>query len=133
MKKKRIIAIAVALILLAVGVKAVLYFTADKPTGGEKSITIEVVMQDGTSSVYKVNTDAEYLLGAMQETEGLNFEGEEGPYGLSIYTINGVTANYNENDAYWAFYIGDVMCNYGVSQQPVNDGDAFKIVYSLIS
>lgn len=132
MKKKRIIAIVLALVLLVLGVKAVLYFAADKPVGGEKSVSIEVIYQDGTSTLYQVNTDAEYLLGAMQDTEGLNFEGEDSTYGVTIYNINGVVANYNENDAYWAFYVGDEYCAYGVSEQPVYDGDAFKIVYSPI-
>lgn len=132
MKKKKVLAIVISLILIVVGVKAALYYFTDKPVGGEKSVTIEVVMQDGTSSVYKVNTDAEYLIGAMQDAEGLNFEGEEGPYGVTIYTINGVTADYNTGTAYWGFYVGDDYCAYGVSEQPVYDGDSFKIIYTLI-
>lgn len=132
MKKKKIIALIIALVLIALGIRTALYYLTDKPVGGEKSITIEVVMQDGTSSIYKVNTDAEYLLGAMQDAEGLNFEGEDSTYGVTIYTINDVTANYNEDGAYWGFYLGDEYCNYGVSQQPIYDGDAFKIVYTVL-
>ena len=29
------------------------------------------------------------------------------------------------------FYVNDEYCNYGVSEQPVEDGDKFSIVYTL--
>lgn len=133
MKNKKVVAIVVSLVLILVGAVSFLYYFSDKPIGGEKSITIQVVMQDGAATLYEVNTDAQYLLGAMQDAEGLDFEGEDGPYGMTIYTINGVTANYNDGDAYWGFYIGDEYCAYGVAQQPIYDGDAFKIVYTPLS
>ena len=53
-----------------------------------------------------------------------------GAYGYSIHTINGVKADYNTDNAYWSFYVNDEYCNYGVDTQPVNDKDAFKIVYT---
>jgi hypothetical protein len=32
--------------------------------------------------------------------------------------------------AYWSFNVNGEYCNYGVSEQPVEDGDAFEIVYT---
>lgn len=130
MKSKKILAVAlVAVLVLALGLVYVAY--SEKAVDGEKSITIEVVMSDETSTVYEVDTDAQYLIEAMNEAEGLTFEGEEGIYGLSVSTVNGVRADYTLDGAYWGFYVNGEYCNYGVSQQPVEDGDAFSIVYTL--
>lgn len=98
---------------------------------GAKAVTIEVVDDEGTSVEYKVHTDAEYLLGAMEDAEGLAFDGEDGDYGFTVYTINDVTADFNTDGAYWSFYLNDEYCNYGVSEQPVNDGDEFMIKYEV--
>ena len=129
MKAKKIAGVAI-LALLIVAMAFTFTTFREKSVEGEKSIPIEVVMQDESSTVYEVDTDEEYLLGAMQAADGLTFEGEEGPYGMSISTVNGVRADYTLDGAYWGFYINGDYCNYGVSQQPVEDGDSFRIVYT---
>jgi hypothetical protein len=130
MKSKKILAVALVAILVAAMAFAYSTFS-EKTVEGEKDITIEVVMNDGNATVYEVNTDAQYLIEAMQEADGLTFEGEEGVYGMSVSTINGVRADYTLDKAYWGFYVNEEYCNYGISQQPVEDGDAFRIVYTL--
>ena len=102
----------------------------EKPVEGSKTITIEVVDNNQQSKTYSVKTDAEYLRQAMDEAEGLTYEGSEGPYGYSISAVNGIVADWNVDQSYWAFYVNDQYCNYGVDSQPVNDLDAFKIVYT---
>ena len=69
---------------------------------------------------------------AMEEAkdQGLTFESEDGDYGLMVTTVNGERAIYAEDGAYWSFYVNEEYCNYGISEQPVEDGDAFKIVYT---
>ncbi len=129
MKSKKILAVAlVAVLVAALALVYVAY--SEKPVDGMKHVTIEVVTADETASVYEVDTDGEYLIDAMNEADGLTFEGEEGIYGLSISTINGVRADYTLDGAYWAFYVGGEYCNYGVSEQPIEDGDNFSIVYT---
>lgn len=98
---------------------------------GAKTVVIEVVDDEGTSVEYEVYTDAEYLLEAMEDAEGLTFDGEDGDYGFTVYTVNDVTADFNTDGAYWSFYLNDEYCNYGVSEQPVNDGDEFMIKYEV--
>lgn len=129
MKGKKILGVIVLAVLIAAMAVTFIAFR-EKPVEGEKSITIEVIAEDKTSTVYEVDTDAEYLLGAMEDAEGLTFEGEEGPYGMSISSINGVRADYTLDGAYWGFFVSGEYCNYGVSQQPVEDGDSFQIVYT---
>ena len=130
MKGKKILAVALVAVLVAAMAFAYVTFS-EKAVEGEKDISIEVVIADGTSSLYEVNTDAEYLIGAIEEADGLTFEGEEGIYGMSVSTVNGIRADYTLDGAYWSFYVNGEYCNYGVSQQPVEDGDAFRIVYTL--
>lgn len=130
MKNKKILAVVVLVALIAaMGVTFSLF--SEKPVEGSKNITIEVVMADETSTVYEVSTDAEYLIDAMNEADGLTYVGEEGMYGMSISTINDVRADYTLDGAYWAFFVNGEYCNYGVSQQPVEDADEFSIVYTL--
>ena len=107
----------------------------EKPVEGSKSIVIEVVNKAGESTEYPLQTDAEYLQQAMDEAAefGLTYVGEEGPYGLSVPEVNGEVADYNVDQSYWAFYVNDEYCNYGISAQPVEDGDTFSIVYTVYS
>ncbi len=131
MNKKKIVGIGAAVALVAlVVVLGVLYVTfAEKPVEGSKSITIEVVNSKGESKTYELTTDAEYLQQAMDEA-GVQYTGQEGPYGFEIASINGESGVYEKDNAYWGFYVNGEYCNYGISQQPVEDGDAFKIAYT---
>ena len=131
MKKKRILGLGILVVLIAA--MALIYTNfREKPVEGSKEITIEVVNSKEESIKYIVKTDAKYLKQAMEEAgeDGLTFVGEEGPYGLSVTTVNGERAIYDKDGAYWAFYVNNEYCNYGVSEQPVEDGDVFKIVYT---
>lgn len=130
MKKK---ILGIALLVLVIALLAIVYVKfSEKPVEGSKSITIEVVNSEGESVKYELKTDALYLAEAMDEAkeEGLEYETEEGPYGLTVLSVNGETAIFEENGAYWGFYVNDEYCNFGISEQPVNDGDNFKIEYT---
>lgn len=102
-----------------------------KGVGGDKTLTIEVTDDAGTTMTYTVDTDAEYLRQALKETEGLSVEGTESEYGLMVDTVNGLTADYSTNGAYWAFYVDGEYCEYGIDTQPVEDGQTYQIVYTL--
>lgn len=130
-KTNKKLVIGVVVLVLLVALFAVL-FLLFKPGAvqGAKSITIEVVDNESNSTIYDVQTDAEYLRQAMEEAEGLEFSGTESEYGMMVETVNGVTADYNVDQSYWGFYVNGEYCNYGIDTQPVMDGDAFQIVYS---
>ena len=129
-KTKKILGVCLVVVLVAALAGAYFVFS-EKPVEGIKNVVIEVVDSNGKSTEYKVKTDAEYLHGAMDEADGLTYEGYEGPYGYTISSINGETAVFETNGAYWSFYVNDEYCNYGIDSQPVNDGDEFSIVYTL--
>ncbi|MBR5287949.1 MAG: DUF4430 domain-containing protein [Clostridia bacterium] len=123
--------IAASLLVLLAAVLALTYFTfREKPVAGSKQITISVVNSKAETTSYALKTDAQYLRQAMDEAEGLTYSGTEGAYGLMIDTVNGETADYSVDASYWSFNVNGEYCNYGVDEQPVNDGDAFSIVYT---
>lgn len=121
---------AVVLITVAVVFGLVYRLYGPETTAGAKEITVEVVDDAGNSQSYTAHTDAEYLRQALEEIEGLKVEGTESDYGLMVETVNGVTADYSVDGAYWAFFVNGEYCNYGVDTQPVEDGQAYRIVYT---
>ncbi|MBR5226144.1 MAG: DUF4430 domain-containing protein [Clostridia bacterium] len=123
--------LAAAVLLLLVAALTLTYFTfREKAVSGSKQITIAVVNSKAETTTYSLKTDAEYLRQAMDEADGLTYSGTEGAYGLMIDTVNGETADYSVDASYWSFNVNGEYCNYGIDQQPVNDGDAFSIVYT---
>lgn len=128
---KKIVIAAVALAAVALIFCGIYLALSPKASAGAKEITIEVVDDGQNSTMYTVNTDAEYLRGALEDANGLTVEGTESEYGLMVETVNGVTADYNTDGAYWAFYVDGAYCNYGVDQQPVEDGQVYQIVYTV--
>ena len=128
--KKKIIIGAGALVAL-IAVFFIIWFNfREKPVEGSKEVSIEVVNSKGESKVYELKTDVLYLKEAMDEAKGLEYSGTESQYGLMVEVVNGETAIYSENGAYWSFYVNGEYCNYGIETQPVEDGDEFKIEYT---
>ena len=125
--------LGISAFVVLIGLFAVLWTVfGPKTTEGSKTVTLAVVAEDGSETNYDAKTDALVLKELMDELkdEGFSYGGSESEYGLMIDTINGVRADYTLDGAYWSFYVNDEYCNYGVSEQPVNDGDDFSIVYT---
>jgi len=127
--RKTILGIAALAVLAALMFFAYTTF-AEKPVEGSKFVTIEVVDEAGTATTYEVHTDAAYLQQVMEQADGLTFAFTEGPYGASVHTVNGLRADYALDGAYWGFFVNGEYCNYGISQQPAEDGDIFQIAYT---
>ena len=131
MKKqtKIILGAVVALLIIALGV----VFLLNRPSAskGAKSVTIEVMDNNGTETSYSTNTDAEYLSEVFDEIDDLTVEGDVTDYGLYINTVNGVTADYSVDASYWAIYVNGEYGQYGADQQVVNDGDVFRLEYTV--
>ncbi|MBQ8411470.1 MAG: DUF4430 domain-containing protein [Ruminiclostridium sp.] len=127
---KKIIGIVLVIVLI-IALGALYFVFREKPVEGSKSITIEVINSKSESVVYELKTDAEFLRQAMEEADGLTFNGSESEYGLMVNEVNGEIADFSVNGAYWSFNVNGTYCNYGIDTQPVLDGDAFSIVYTL--
>jgi hypothetical protein len=127
--KKILLGIVAVVVLACLFVLAYNVFSP-KATQGAKAITIEVIDDADKSTTYEIHTDAEYLRGAMEESD-IEFSGTESEYGMMVETVNGLTADYNADGAYWAFYVDGEYCNYGIDSQPIEDGEAYQIVYTV--
>ena len=124
-----IVSAVLALALLVSGMVALYLKFRPQAVEGQKHITVTVVHKDGTSKEFTYDTDEEYL-GALLQAEGL-IEGEEGPYGLMISAVDGETAVYETDGAYWALFVGEEYAMSGADTTPIADGDTFKLVYTV--
>ena len=127
--KKVLLAVALLVVVLA-ALAAVFFIFRPKPAEGSKSITIEVVNSAQESKVYELKTDAEYLRQAMEEAQGLEFDGTESEFGLTLETVNGEDTDFN-NGSYWGIFVNGEYGMCGIDSQPVYDGDAFRLEYTV--
>ena len=127
-KKTTIIAVAVLAALVAI-FAVVAIVTKPETDAGSKSVTVEVIMADGSSKEFTAKTDAEFL-GTVLLDELKLVEGEMGDYGLYIKTVNGYTAN-DANQEWWCLTKGgeDVMT--GADYTPIYDGDKFELTLKV--
>ena len=103
-------------------------FKKEEPKEGEKTFTVTVVYQDGTSKNFTYTT-TELYVGPVLVAEGL-IEGNDGPYGLEITKVDGIKAVYTEDNAYWAVYEGEEYAMQGIDTTPIVDGATYKLVYT---
>lgn len=129
--KKKIITAVIALVIL-ISVALVLYMLyGPKPSSGSKSITLSIVYLDGSRDDYELRTDEEYLLDAANEIDELTIEGHNDGSYFYVDTINGVSADYTADGAYWAIYVDGTYGNYGIADQPIADGISYEIRYEV--
>lgn len=124
---KKLIAGVVALAVVIVALVGIYFATRPATAAGDKTITATVVA-NGDEEVFTINTDAEYLRGALESIDLI--EGTESEYGLFVTTVNGITAN-DANQEWWCFTKGGETLNTGVDSTPIADGDAFEITLTV--
>lgn len=93
---------------------------------GAKTFPLEITDKDGNTVHVTVNTDEETVGAALV---ALNLvEGEDSDFGLYVKTVNGITADYDVDGTYWAFYINGEYAMTGVDQTPIVDGEAYTLM-----
>jgi len=131
MKNKKTLVIILVLAVLIAALVAVYFVTRPATSAGDKTFTLEVVHGDGTTKQIECSTDLEYVGEALQ-ADGV-IEGEEGAYGLYIHVVDGEKAVFEEDGAYWAFYLGEEYATQGIDLTPIEDGAVYKLVYTVDS
>jgi len=124
--KKTLIAIIAVVAVLAILLG--IYF-ATRPTAveGEKTFTLTVVHSEG-SKEFTISTDEEFLAHALIAEGIINDEGiETGMY----FTVDGETASWEENQSYWAIYVGEEYATVGMNDLPIEDGGVYKLEYTI--
>ena len=129
--KNKIIAAVIILVILMSAALVLYILYGQKPSSGSKSITLSIVYMDGSRDEYEVRTDEEYLLDAANEIDELAIEGHDDGSYFYIDAINGVSADYAADGAYWAIYVDGAYGNYGIKDQTIADGASYEIRYEV--
>lgn len=110
------------------GIWALAKYTEDTVLGeGATKITLSVITEEKTVK-FTINTD-KTVLGDVLTENGL-VEGEEGPYGLYIKKVNGISAVYETDGAYWSVSIDGETAVTGIDAIDVTDGGKYELTYT---
>ncbi len=94
---------------------------------GAKLVKVEVKAEDKTI-VFTLHTDAETVGDALVENNLVS--GDVTEYGLMVTVVNGMTADYNVDQSYWAFYIDGEYAMTGVDSTPITEGAVYRLEYT---
>ncbi|MCL2588296.1 MAG: DUF4430 domain-containing protein [Oscillospiraceae bacterium] len=100
-----------------------------QPIGqGETVFQFTVTDPDGVIMGWDVATDEE-TVGAALVAVGL-IAGHEGEWGLMVTEVNGVTADWDADGAFWAFYMDGEFATAGVDATYIEAGVLYAFVYT---
>lgn len=137
---KAVILAAAAVCVVLAGLLLIYSRFRPQTVVGSKEITLDVVYGDkradsegkSDTDTYVIRTDAEYLEQALESVDDLTIEGHRtSQMGLMIQVVNGVAADYDQDQTYWSVELEGEPCNYGVSQQPIQDGEHYQLVLTF--
>lgn len=103
----------------------IIFSDGDTIGEGKNTFPLTIVHKDGTELTVTVNTELTVVGEALQEL-GL-IDGEEGPYGLYIKTVNGETLDYDKDGKYWAFYVDGEYALEGIDLTEIAEGAAYML------
>lgn len=123
----RVLSVVLCTVLIAAMALSMTACTDNTPPVGAVTFTFQVVDGDGKQTDFTITTEKATVGEALLD-EGL-IKGEDGPYGLYVKEVNGITADYDADGTYWAFYVDGEMAPTGVDTTKVEDGAvyAFKV------
>lgn len=117
----------VVLVLVAMASVVIYQNIRAKPQEGAKTITVQMAYDDVDTTI-TINTDAEYLRGALEENHLI--AGDESQYGLFVKTVNGRTVD-DAKQEWWSFTKGGEILMTGVDTTPIADGEEFEITLTV--
>lgn len=126
-KNKKIILAAVAFLVVVAVFLTVYFVTRPEGTEGEKTFTVTVVHSSGEENKFTITSSEEFLAPALIEEGILTDEGiETGMYN----TVDGETALWDPDQAYWGFYVDGEYAMQGMNTTPIVDGANYKLEYT---
>ncbi|MBQ4613032.1 MAG: DUF4430 domain-containing protein [Clostridia bacterium] len=94
---------------------------------GAKTVVVEVTAEEQTVT-FTVKTDKDTVGAALLEHDLI--AGDEGQYGLYVKVVNGMTADYDVDGSYWAFYENGAYANGGVDSTQIQEGVTYQLAYT---
>ncbi len=86
--------------------------------------TFIVLHKDGSENTFDITTD-KATVGEALQSKGL-IDGEEGPYGIFVKTVDDETLDYNADGYWWAFYIEGEQAMTGADKTPIESGKTYS-------
>ena len=103
-------------------------YRQDKEFGkGAKTLVVEVKAEE-QAVTFTIHTDKDTVGAALLEHELI--AGEESAYGLYIKVVNGITADYDVDQSYWAFYVNGEYAMSGADMTEIDEGATYQFVYT---
>lgn len=92
---------------------------------GNTIFPLSVVDGEGQETLFEIHTDKATVGEALLELGVIS--GDEGEFGLYVKTVNGITADYDVDQTYWALYINDEYAMTGIDQTRIAEGDSYSL------
>lgn len=91
---------------------------------GETAFQFTVTDKDGNEEQFEIHTDKTTVGEALLDL-GL-IVGDDGEYGLYVKEVNGITADYDVDGTYWAFYVDGEYASSGVDTTNITAGATYS-------
>ena len=108
----------ISLMLVLVMLLSLTACSAKKDPAAE-AVSFQVIVTDldGNETTFEYTSNAASVGDALI-AEGL-LEGHKASYGLYIDAVNGIAADWDKDQTYWAFYINGEYATAGISDTPI--------------
>lgn len=93
---------------------------------GNTSFALVVTDMDAKTTNVTIKTDKTTVGAALLEL-GI-IDGDPSDWGLYVTTVNGIVLDWDKDQAYWAFYIGDEYAMTGVDATDITAGTTYALV-----
>lgn len=94
---------------------------------GANTAVVEVKIENKTVT-FTVHTDKTTVGEALLEHDLIS--GEQGDYGLYIKAVNGITADHDIDQSYWAFYVNGEYATAGVDSTEITENTVYRLEYT---
>ncbi|MCR4612282.1 MAG: DUF4430 domain-containing protein [Lachnospiraceae bacterium] len=97
-----------------------------------KEYTLKVTNKEGAEKKYQGKTESQYLVNVLDElvkAGDFTYETDGNAASPMLVKINGETAEYSADKAYWAIYVNNTYASHGIQDQPINNGDTIELKY----
>lgn len=94
---------------------------------GQTELTVEVAVGKHLVT-FTVYTDKTTVGAALLEHNLI--AGDDGAYGLYVKKVNGMTADYDVDQSYWALYVDGETSMSGVDTTEIAEGTVYRLAYT---
>ncbi len=128
MKNKKLIIAIVAIVAVLAVMAGIWCATRPETSADVKEFTLTVVHADGSTKEFALESSEEYLAPALVAEGILTTDGVE----TGMYLIvDGETASWDADQAYWGFYVDGDYATEGMNTTPIVSGAAYKLKYTI--